>query len=89
MGETLIGKKVLGGYRIFEQYYVIAIDGTAVLNYHQRHCPYCLTRRHNGKTTYYHNVLEAKLVTANGFAFSLMSEFIENVGVTKQDCELK
>jgi hypothetical protein len=42
-------------------------------------------------TQYYHNVLEAKLVTANGFAFSLMTEFIENAGeyVSKQDCELK
>jgi hypothetical protein len=35
--------------------------------------------------------LEAKLVTPNGFAFSLLSEFIENPGPnpTKQDCELK
>jgi hypothetical protein len=40
---------------------------------------------------YYHNVLEAKIVTSNGFAFSLMTEFIENPGekVSKQDCELK
>ena len=45
----------------------------------------------NGKTLYYHNVLEAKLVTPNGFALSLMTEFIENPGEnpTKQDCELK
>jgi hypothetical protein len=36
-------------------------------------------------------VLEAKLVTANGFAFSLMTEFIENLDpqADKQDCELK
>jgi hypothetical protein len=36
-------------------------------------------------------VLEAKVVTANGFAFSLMTEFIENPGEqpTKQECELK
>jgi len=33
----------------------------------------------NGKTLYYHPVLEAKLVTANGFAFSLATQFIEKV----------
>lgn len=40
---------------------------------------------------YYHPGLEAKLVTANGFAFSLMTEFIENTNLSadKQDCELK
>jgi len=42
----------------------------------------------NGKTLYYHPVLEAKLINSNGFAFSLITEFIENPGdkVTKQDC---
>jgi hypothetical protein len=42
-------------------------------------------------TLYYHPVLEAKLVTANGFSFSVMSEFIENVDLSadKQDCERK
>jgi hypothetical protein len=46
---------------------------------------------HNGVTIYYHPVLEAKLVTANGFACSLMTEFIENrdLSADKQDCELK
>jgi hypothetical protein len=51
-----------------------------------------MTRKlNNGETLYYHPVLEAKLVTANGFAFSLMTEFIENTDpqADKQDCELK
>lgn len=50
-----------------------------------------MTVTHNGKTTYYHPVLEAKLVLPNGFAFSILTEFIENPGKnpTKQDCELK
>jgi len=74
-----------------ERYSVVAIDGTGVLVFQDRHCPCCLTKTHNGKTLYYHTVLEAKLVTPNGFAFSLMTEFIENPGEhpTKQDCELK
>jgi len=91
MTETLIRQKILYPYRLMDIYFVVAIDGTGVLVYQERHCPYCLTKTHEGKTLYYHNVLEAKLVTPNGFAFSLMTEFIENPGEhpTKQDCELK
>jgi len=89
--ERLIDSKVLYPYRVLGRYYLIAVDGTGILTFSQRHCPYCLTKTHNGKTLYYHHVLEAKLVCPNGFAFSVMSEFIENPGenVTKQDCELK
>ncbi len=89
--ETLIRKKVLDRYRLLGRYFTISIDGTGRLVFPKRHCPHCLTRTHNGKTTYYHPVLEAKLVTPNGFAFSIMTEFVENPGEnpTKQDCELK
>ena len=91
MVRTLIRKKVLYRYRLLDWYYVIAIDGTGRLTFPERHCPHCLTTTHHGKTTYYHPVLEAKLVTSNGFAFSLMTEFVENPDEhpTKQDCELK
>lgn len=89
--ERLIDSKVLYPYRLMGRYFLIAVDGTGMLVYSKRHCPYCLTKTHNGKTLYYHHVLEAKLVCANGFAFSVLSEFIENPSenVTKQDCELK
>jgi hypothetical protein len=91
MTEILIRKKILYPYRLLNRYYVVAIDGTGMVTFRHRHCPHCLTRTQNGVTTYYHNVLEAKIVTANGFAFSLMSEFIENgcEFVSKQDCELR
>lgn len=91
MTEILIRKKVLYPYRLLGRYYVVAIDGTGVITFRNRHCPHCLTRTHKGVTLYYHNVLEAKIVTPNGFAFSLMTEFIENAGeyVSKQDCELR
>jgi hypothetical protein len=91
MVETLIRKKVLYRYRLLDHDYLIAIDGTGRLTFPERHCAHCLTQTHNGKTTYYHPVLEAKLVAANGLAFSVMTEFIENPGEkpTKQDCELK
>ena len=91
MVETLIRKKALYRHRLLDHYFMVAIDGTGRLTFPARHCSHCLTRTQNGKTTYYHPVLEAKLVTANGLVLSLMTEFIENPGVnpTKQDCELK
>jgi hypothetical protein len=101
MVTTLIRKKVLYRWRLYGNF-LVAIDGTGVLTFQERHCKYCLTRKLNsGKTRYYHPVLEAKLVTANGFAFSLtpalvtagasVTEFIENSDpqADKQDCELK
>ena len=89
--ETLIRKKVLDRYRLRGRYFLVAIDGTGVLTFPERHCPHCLTVTHHGHTTYYHPILEAKLVTHAGFVFSLMTEFIENPAEypTKQDCELK
>jgi hypothetical protein len=91
MTETLIRKKVLYSYRLLGIYFIVAIDGTGTISFSRRHCPHCLTRTRNGKTLYSHPVLEAKLLTSNGFAFSLMTEFIENPGdkATKQDCEVK
>ena len=70
---------------------MIASDGSGRLTFPERHCEHCLTRTHHGHTTYYHPVLEAKLVLPNGWVFSIMTEFIENPGAqpTKQDCELK
>ena len=91
MTGTLIRKKVLYSYRVLGIYFIVAVDGTGTVNFDHRHCPHCLTRTRDGKTLYYHPVLEAKLLTSNGFAFSLMTEFIENPAekATKQDCELK
>jgi hypothetical protein len=97
MTETLIDKKVLYPHRLLEHYYVLAVDATGMLVYHERHCAHCLTRTHHGKTVYFHPVLEAKIVTPAGFVFSVMSEFIENPEddstrseqQRKQDCETK
>jgi hypothetical protein len=80
MTRTLIRNKVLYRYRLLDWYFVVAIDGTGRLTFPDRHCPNCMTVTHHGKTTYYHPVLEAKLVLCNGFAFSIMTEFIENPG---------
>ena len=89
--ERLIRKKVLYRWRLFDNF-LVAVDGTGMLTFGERHCPSCLTQKlKNGEIRYYHPVLEAKLVTANGFVFSLITEFIENSDpqASKQDCELK
>lgn len=90
MVYCIIRKKVLYPYRLRERYFLIAIDGTRTIKRKTRHCPRCLTQTKNGKTTYYHMVVEAKLVTPDGFAIPLFTEFVENTGNdTKQDCELR
>ena len=91
MVATLIRKKVLYRWRLYGNF-LVAVDGTGVLTFRVRHCPSCLSKKlNNGERLYYHPVLEAKLLTANGFAFSLMTEFIENTDprADKQDSELK
>lgn len=59
----------------------------------QRHCDQCLTKTSKtGVVTYFHYVLEAKLVMSTGLSISLASEFIENTpghDFQKQDCEQK
>jgi len=95
--EILIDRKVLYPWRLLDRYYVVALDGTGTVCFSQRHCPHCLTKAINGKTTYYHNVLQASIVTPAGLVFPLMAQFIENPeppeGISaeqyKQDCETK
>ncbi|MFN2249597.1 MAG: hypothetical protein ACK2U4_21090 [Candidatus Promineifilaceae bacterium] len=91
MTATLIRRKVLYRQRLLDKYFLVVVDGTGMLSFSRRHCPYCMTRTYLGRTFYYHPVLEAKLVTPTGFVFSLMTEFIENprANPSKQDCELK
>ena len=93
MVRTLIRKRVLESKRLFGEYYMIAIDGTWVYKFSHRHCEHCLTKtsKKTGKTTYYHMILEAKLVTIDGLSLSILSEFVENEheNPSKQDCEIK
>jgi hypothetical protein len=90
MVQRLIRMKALDDGRLMGHFLVV-IDATGQLRFNQRHCPHCLEQKHGDKTLYFHNVLEAKLVTPRGLAVSLDSEFIENADpkATKQDCELK
>jgi len=90
--KTLLEKKALHKYRLFGRYFVVAVDATGTMSFAEPHCEQCLHQTSKkGKTTYFHNVLEAKLITANGFAISLATEWIVNPTgeYDKQDCERK
>ncbi|MBI4245498.1 MAG: transposase [Planctomycetes bacterium] len=92
MVSRLIRMRNLERYRLLGEYYLISIDGTGHLVFNRRHCERCLVKKKDDKVLYYyHNVLEAKLVTANGLALSIETEFIENTDedMEKQDCELR
>jgi hypothetical protein len=71
----------------------VAVDGAGVSTFEQRHCGHCLTKTSKtGVVTYFHYVLEAKIVTSSGLCISLASEFIDNTpgrDYEKQDCEQK
>ena len=89
MVDRLIRMRALDYARFFGMY-LIAIDATGIRHSATCHCDYCLTQKRNGKTLYYHLVLEAKLITPDGMVFSVGSEFIENTdpAASRQDCEL-
>ena len=89
--SELFAQKWLRDYRLLVQYYMVAVDATGVVSFKERHCEHCLTKTKKGKTTYFHYVIEAKLVTQSGLAISLASEWIENPSgdFDKQDCERK
>jgi hypothetical protein len=88
--SALLRKKVLAGQR-FMGHYLVAIDGTGMASYDHKHCDSCLSKTSkNGKTTYFHHVLEAKLITHSGMSLSIATEWISNQGKAdfdKQDCE--
>lgn len=91
MSNKLIRSKQLEPFRL-GAYYLIAIDGTELYRFSEKHCQHCLYETRNGKRQYFHRVLEAKIVTSNGLAISVATEFIENPSdkeFDKQDCELK
>jgi hypothetical protein len=90
----LIEQKVFSRFRLLGSHYTVAVDGTGTNSYAENDTGQ--TRLHktskNGKATYYHHVVEAKLVTSSGLCISLASEWVANEGgkeFKKQDCEQK
>ncbi len=89
----LIEQKMFRKFRFLGKYYLVAVDATGMASFEQKHCDHCLTKTSKtGVVTYFHYVLEAKIVTSTGLSISLASEFIENDpgrDYEKQDCEQK
>ena len=94
MVKSLLEKKIFHKYKAFGKF-MVAVDGTGIATYKEKHCDDCLySESKTGKKTYYHKVLEAKLVTSNGFSISLCTVWIDNEDTNngkyaKQGCEQK
>lgn len=90
---SLIEQKMFRKFRFLGKFHLVAVDATGMATFEQKHCDHCLTKTSKtGVVTYFHYVLEAKIVTATGLSISLASEFIENDpgrDYEKQDCEQK
>ena len=89
--HRLIRMKALDDWRVGGRF-LLAIDGTGLFSFCQRHCEHCIETHHkSGTITYSHNVLAAFIVSDNGYALPIACEFIENPGAVynKQDCEIK
>ncbi len=91
MVKKLVADKRLDGFRLNGEL-LVAVDGTELFSFKERHCEHCLKTEHEGGSVRWsHKMLEAKVVADIGLALSICSEPIENEnGVyKKQDCELK
>lgn len=96
MIKELFKKRSLECFKLLGKYWLVAVDATGLFSFRQRHCEHCLKKEHKdektgevNRITYYHNVLEAKMVLGS-MVFSIATEFIENEdeNVSKQDCEI-
>ena len=89
----LIEQKIFRKFRFLNKFHLVAVDATGTVSFDHKHCDHCLTKTSKtGVVTYFHYVLEAKIVTTTGLSISLASEFIENDpgrDYEKQDCEQK
>lgn len=76
--KALNRKKVLRKFKC-DGMLVVAVDGTQMKTFKERHCPNCLTRElSNGNVQSYHYVLAAKIVTPVGLILPAAFEFVEN-----------
>ena len=92
--KSLIRMKTFYRGRLLGRYWRMILDGTGLFYFKEKHCNNCLVKtviKEDGTKvkTYYHKVIEAKLVLSEKIVISLDTEFIENENedVSKQDCE--
>lgn len=93
MVRRLLQRKTFHTSRYRGTWFSIAVDASGVGSYGHERDKQCLhTTSKNGKVTYFHTVLEARLVTSQGFSVSIATVWIENPEggeYDKQDCERK
>ena len=91
--RELVKSKTFQKYKFAGKYFMLAIDGSGLQSYDYEPYPGCPYKKSkNGKKVWTTYVLEAKVVTSNGFSISLATEWIENPTngtFDKQDCEIK
>jgi hypothetical protein len=91
MVRELLRKKVFGDHKAPGGGIIVAVDGTGVATYDQDPGGSTSKTYKSGKISYFHYVLEAKIVTSSGLSISIATVWVENVGkdYDKQDCEHK
>lgn len=89
--EYVQKKKQLADFRttIGKQDILAALDGTWYFSSQDIHCKNCLTKIHDGQTTYYHAMINPVIaIPGKSQVLPLPPEFIKNSdGDKKQDCE--
>jgi hypothetical protein len=87
----LFERKTLHKFRLLNQWFVVAIDGTGICSYSYEPFEGCPFKEfENGTKTWTVYVLEAKIVCGNGFSISIDTEWVQSqTEYDKQDCELK
>jgi hypothetical protein len=89
--NILLQKRVMHKFKLMDQYFIVAIDGTGIFTFDNEPyggCPYKTSKK--GKVTYSQSIVEAKIICANGLSVSIGTEWILNEdGANKQDCEYK
>jgi hypothetical protein len=84
--------KVLEDYVYLDEGYIISIDGTGYFSSHEIHCHDCCQKHHrNGKTTYYHQMLAASLISPERKEVIPFcpEPIVKKDGSEKNDCELR
>lgn len=93
MFRALVKSKTLQKYKFDGKYFMLAIDGTGLQSFDYEPYPSCPFKTYkSGKKIWTTYVLEAKIVTSNGFSLSLATEWVENPenqNFDKQDCEFE
>lgn len=93
MFRAIVKSKAFQKYKFNDAYFMLAIDGSGLQHFDYEPYPGCPYREYkSGRKVWITYVLEAKIVTENGFSLSLATQWIENPTdqvFDKQDSENK